>query len=453
MDIKVTPAEKWIIKPMNNFIRKSTTGGIVLFVSAVVAIILANSPLSDWYHHIWEHKIGFTFDNQSYLNLSIHHWVNDGLMAIFFFVVGLELKREIVGGELSNPKNALLPIVAAVGGMVFPALIYAYFNAGTPASHGWGIPMATDIAFALGVLYLLGDRIPLSLKVFLTALAIVDDLGAVMVIAFFYTAAINYLALGIGLAILLFLVFCNRIGIRNIIFYAVVGILGVWLPFLLSGVHATIAAVLVAFTIPAGSRINEITFNEQVNKFLNRFKDLDSGDKPMLTEAQLHVLQKVRNTAKSAMSPLHRLEHGMHSFVSFVVMPIFALANAGVTFSSDLTDNIGSNVTLGVMLGLLIGKVIGVFGVSSLMVKLKLATLPDGMTYKSLFGVGLLASIGFTMSLFVTNLAFQHDPDRISHELQAKLGIFVASLIGGLLGYFLLSLRKKQVEITDERNQ
>jgi len=440
--LKATPAEKWIINPLNNFISKSTTGGIILFLAAVVAVFLANSPWKGWYHHIWEHKIGLTINDELYLNYTIHHWVNDGLMAIFFFVVGLELKREIIGGELSQPKKAMLPIVAAIGGMVFPALIYTLFNFGTDSAHGWGIPMATDIAFALGVLYLLGDRIPATLKIFLTALAIVDDLGAVLVIAFFYTASINFIALGIGLGVLLFLFVCSRFGIRNILFYAIIGIAGVWLPFLLSGVHATIAAVLVAFVIPAGSRIDENLFISKIKTRLNQFKELDPTDSPVLSEDQLHVLQDMRKLSKDAMSPLHRLEHGLHPFVSFIIMPVFALANAGVTFSSGIIESAASNVTLGVVFGLLAGKVIGVYGVSALLIKMKLASLPDGLTSKSLFGVGFLASIGFTMSLFVTNLAF-HNPE---YELQAKLGIFAASLIGGILGYVLLV---KKISITN----
>lgn len=391
-----TPAEKWILNPIAKFISKSTTGGIVLFIAAVLAIFLANSQWQEAYHHLWEHEFGFYFDGNSYLNLSFHHWINDGLMAVFFFVVGLELKREIISGELSQPKKAVLPIVAAIGGMIFPALIFMIFNFGTEASHGWGIPMATDIAFALGVLYLLGDKIPLPLKVFLTALAIVDDLGAVLVIAFFYTEEINFTALGIGLGFLAFLFSCNKLGFRSLFLFLTIGIFGVWLPFLLSGVHATIAAVLVAFTIPA-------------------------------------------TAVKNKISPLESLEHSLHPFVSFIVMPIFALANAGVTFSSDSIANIANNVTLGVSLGLLIGKVIGVFGVSSLMIKLKLSVMPEGMTYSSLFGVGLLASIGFTMSLFVTGLAF-NNPE---YELQAKLGIFAASLIGGILGFIILKNTKK----------
>ena len=439
--IKFTPADKYIINPVNSFISKSTTGGIVLFVSALIAIILANSSFSEWYHHLWEHKIGFYFDGNTYLNYSIHHWVNDGLMAIFFFLVGLELKRELIGGELSNPNNAMLPIISAVGGMVVPALFYTFFNYGTESAHGWGIPMATDIAFALGVLYLLGDRIPLSLKVFLTALAIVDDLGAVMVIAIFYTAEIDYFMLFTGLGFVVFLFLSKAFGIRNTIYYAVIGIFCVWLPFLLSGVHATIASVLVAFTIPADSRVNENAFIGKIKLYLNQFKYADQNEKvPTLSSEQLHVLEDMRIVTKDAMTPLQRLEHRMHPFVSFVIMPVFALANAGVTFSNDIFTEVTSNVTLGVAVGLIFGKVLGVFGISMAVIKLKIANMPEGLTSRHLFGVGFLAAIGFTMSLFVTNLAFTGPtPELVAeHQLQAKLGIFMASLIAGVIGFIIL---------------
>lgn len=439
--VALTPVDKYIINPVNRFISKSTTGGIVLFIAAIIAIVLANSSLAESYHHFWENKFGFTFNGTTYLNYSIHHWVNDGLMAIFFFVVGLELKREFIGGELASPKNAMLPIIAAIGGMVVPALIYVFFNYGTDTSHGWGIPMATDIAFALGVLFLLGDRIPASLKVFLTALAIVDDLGAVLVIAIFYTAEIDYYMLFTGLGFVVFLLFSKALGVRNTIFYALIGIFGVWLPFLLSGVHATIASVLVAFTIPASSRIKENFFVDKITLFLNHFKLADKNNKvPTLTSDQLHVLEDIRVTTKDAMTPLQRLEHRMHPFVSFIIMPIFALANAGVTFSNDILAETTSNVTLGVAIGLILGKVIGVFGISIAVIKLKIANMPEGLNNLHLFGVGFLAAIGFTMSLFVTNLAFINSaPDVIAeHQLQAKLGIFIASLLAGIIGYFIL---------------
>ena len=320
-----TPAEKYIIKPVNQFISKSTTGGIILFIAAIIAIFFANSPWATDYHSIWQHKIGISLGNLE-LKMSLHHWINDGLMAIFFFVVGLELKRELSNGELASPKKAALPIIAAIGGMLFPALIYLFFNGGTDAAHGWGIPMATDIAFALGVLYLLGNKVPLSLKVFLTALAIVDDLGAVLVIALFYTSDLNLMYLSIGIALFILLLLCNKLGFKSPIFYAIIGIGGIWLAFLLSGVHATIAAVLAAFAIPANARINENYFSYKMNELRQRFYAIDPKDRqPNLTGEQLLLVEEMRSLTKDALPPSQRLEHGMHSFVAFIVMPVFAL--------------------------------------------------------------------------------------------------------------------------------
>ena len=445
--IKITPIDRWVIDPVNRFIGKSTTGGIVLFLSAVVALILANSPWKDAYHHIWEHKISFGIDNKFMLDKTLHHWINDGLMAVFFFVVGLELKREIIGGELSNPKKAILPIVAGFGGMIFPALIYLMFNPSGEAHSGWGIPMATDIAFALGVLFLLGKRVPTSLKVFLTVLAIADDLGAVLVIALFYTSDISFTSLIVGSLFLLLLIVSNLVGVRNTFYYGILGVGGLWMAFLLSGVHATIAGVLAAFTIPANVKVDELVFIEKMKDYLNKFKHADPNGVPTVTPEQLHILEDMRTLSKQAMTPLQRLEHGMHPFVTYIVMPIFALANAGVTISSDSTNSGTSLVALGVIFGLLVGKFIGIVGTTSLFVKLKLASLPLGMTYKHLIGVGLLASIGFTMSLFIANLAFKNQ------ELvqQAKMGILFASLLGGTLGFLFLYFNnnKSEVNITE----
>lgn len=432
--LKITPVDRWIIDPVNRFIGKSTTGGIVLFISAVVALILANSPLQHAYHHFWEHKISFGIGNNLLLDKTLHHWINDGLMGVFFFVVGLELKREIIGGELSNIKKAILPIVAGIGGMLFPALIYLFFNPSGEAHNGWGIPMATDIAFALGVLFLLGKRVPTSLKVFLTVLAIADDLGAVLVIALFYTSDISFTSLLIGSGFLLLLILSNKLGVRNTIYYGILGVGGLWVAFLVSGVHATIAGVLAAFTIPANVKIDEIGFIEKMKNYLHKFKEADPNDVPTVTPDQLHILEDMRTLTKQAMTPLQRLEHAMHPFVTYVVMPIFALANAGVTLSSETTETGTSFVAIGVALGLLLGKFIGIVGTSTLFIKLKLAPLPDGMNYKHLIGVGLLASIGFTMSLFIANLAFTNP----LYIHQAKIGILIASLIGGVLGFSFL---------------
>lgn len=438
--IKKTPIEK-IVSPIQSFIKNEKAGGIVLGISVVIALILANSPLAEEYHHVLEHKFGFQLDGSTYFEYNLHHWINDGLMAIFFFVVGLELKREIVGGELSNPRKALLPIAAAFGGMAVPASIYLLLNSEGEVHSGWGIPMATDIAFALGVLYLLGSRIPLTLKVFLTALAIVDDLGAVLVIAFFYTSDISTYHLIIGFLVLLTMYIGNKMGIRSILFYAILGIGGVWTTFLLSGVHATIAAVLAAFTIPADVKINEKIFSGNIHKLLEKFKAIDpDNSKPTLTNDQLHILDEVKKSAVAATPPLQRLEHAMHPMVTFLIIPVFALANAGVSLNIDMEHLFSTNVALGVALGLLVGKVVGVVGFTLLLVKLKVAPFPEGMNVRNLFGLGLLASIGFTMSLFVTSLAFSHE----EYMTQAKIGIFAASIIGGVLGYYVLSKQAKK---------
>lgn len=437
---KPSPVEKFLLKPVNSFISKSTTGGIVLFVAAVIAIFFANSPWADAYHHLWHHEIGINFDGNE-LKMSLHHWINDGLMAIFFFVVGLELKRELTNGELASPKKAMLPIIAAIGGMVFPAMIYLAFNGGTDASHGWGIPMATDIAFALGVMYLLGDKVPLPLKVFLTALAIVDDLGAVLVIALFYTSELNLTFLSIGIALFILLLICNKLGFKSPVFYGIIGIGGIWLCFLLSGVHATIAAVLAAFAIPANARVNEKYFNYKFTELKNKFMAIDPSDKnPELTGEQIHLIEEINVLTKDALPPSHRLEHGMHHLVSFVVMPVFALCNAAIKI--DFSNGL-SVITIGVALGLLLGKVLGVFGLVALILKLRWIPKPEGMTMSNLLGVGFLASIGFTMSLFVTELAFDAKlhPD---FPEEAKMGIIIASAIGGLLGFLILKMSGKK---------
>jgi NhaA family Na+:H+ antiporter len=437
--IKITPVDKWVIQPVNRFINKSTTGGIVLFVSAVVALILANSPWQEAYHDFWEYHINFGVGNYV-LDKSLHYWINDGLMAVFFFVVGLELKREIIGGELSNPRNAILPVAAGIGGMVFPALLYLIFNTTGEAQNGWGIPMATDIAFALGVLFLLGDRVPTSLKLFLTVLAIADDIGAVLVIAFFYTSDISFISLIVGSAFLLLLILSNVLGVRNTAYYGALAVGGLWIAFLLSGVHPTIAGVLAAFTIPANVKIDEIGFTAKMKMYLEKFKNADPNDAPTVTPQQLHILEDIRTLSKLAMTPLQRLEHGLHPFVTFIVMPIFALANAGVTLSSETTSSTTSFVAIGIIVGLLVGKFVGIVGVTSLLVKLKIATLPEGMNFKHLIGAGFLASIGFTMSLFVANLAFKNT----AIIQQAKIGILIASLTGGIIGFMILYFNKRE---------
>ncbi|OYQ43588.1 Na+/H+ antiporter NhaA [Flavobacterium aurantiibacter] len=434
--------QRKFLKPVANFVSKSTAGSLFLLVATLAAVFIANSSYADWYHHFWKQKFGFSFDGQLYLEKDLHHWINDGLMAIFFFVVGLELKREIVAGELSEVKKAALPIFAALGGMLVPAAIFLVFNHDNPqAVSGWGIPMATDIAFALGIIYFLGDRIPDSLKVFLAALAIADDLGAVLVIAFFYTSEIELTNLGVGALFLLVLLLANRLGVRNTAFYGIIGVSGVWLSFLLSGVHATIAAVLIAFTIPSRTKIEETEFAVKMKEDLSDFETAEGNEFPTLTSEQLHLLERMNRNIDAALTPSQKLEYKLHPIVAFLILPIFAFANAGVTVSGNIVEQLLSNVALGVALGLVLGKVIGVFLTSYLLLRLKWVQLPVGVSLYQLFGVSFLAAIGFTMSLFVTELAFT-DAQLIT---EAKVGIFAASLLGGSLGYLLLSKNKSNL--------
>lgn len=426
--------------PIKLFMGREKSGGIVLILSVALAMILANSNIAESYFHFFEQEVGFIVNGEPYLNYSLHHWINDGLMAMFFFVVGLELKREFIGGELADIRNTILPIGAAIGGMIVPALIFLSLNIGTPQTMGWGIPMATDIAFALGVVYLLGDKVPVSAKVFLTTLAIVDDLGAVLVIAFFYTSELSIASLLFGLCFLAVMFIGNRLGIKSLFFYAVLGIGGVWVTFLLSGIHATIAAVLAAFMIPADAKINESVYLKRMKKLTRRFEKEEPNEVRTLEEGQVDVLTHIQHDTEIAIPLLQQLEHKMSPIVTFLIMPIFAIANAGISFTDlSLSDIFSTHVAVGVTLGLLLGKPIGIIGATFLMVKMRWATLPSAITRRTLLGLGMLASIGFTMSMFISTLAF-------TDELlmtQAKLGIFLASILGGIGGYVLLNKKSK----------
>ena len=429
-----------LMLPIKLFMGREKSGGIVLILSVTLAMILANSNIAESYFHFFEQEVGFIVNGEPYLNYSLHHWINDGLMAMFFFVVGLELKREFIGGELADIRNTILPIGAAIGGMIVPALIFLSLNIGTPQTMGWGIPMATDIAFALGVVYLLGDKVPASAKLFLTTLAIVDDLGAVLVIAFFYTSELSIASLLFGLGFLAVMFIGNRLGIKSLFFYAVLGIGGVWVTFLLSGIHATIAAVLAAFMIPADAKINESVYLKRMKKLTRRFEKEEPNEVRTLEEGQVDVLTHIQHDTEIAIPLLQQLEHKMSPIVTFLIMPIFAIANAGISFTDlSLSDIFSTHVALGVTLGLLLGKPIGIIGATFLMVKMRWATLPSAITRRTLMGLGMLASIGFTMSMFISTLAF-------TDELlmtQAKLGIFLASILGGIGGYVLLNKKSK----------
>ena len=425
-----SPIDK-ITAPVNKFIHQEHTSGIVLFISVLVAIIWVNSPLQHLYHHLWDIKLSLGFGGYV-LDHSLHLWINDGLMAVFFFVIGLELKREFMAGELSSLKKASLPMVAALGGMLVPALIYFFINKGTTSEHGWGIPMATDIAFALALLSVAGKHIPTSVKVFLSALAVADDLGAVLVIAIFYSSHIALMPLTIGMWLLVLLLIGNKLGIRSIIFYLVIGF-GVWVAFLLSGVHATIAGVLVAFTIPARTRINEKNYAESLRKLLFDFEKAIPNNSTLTTPEQHDTIEKIKELSMDAETPLQKVEFALHPWVAFIVMPLFALANAGIVIGSNFFSSLVNPVSLGVAVGLLAGKFIGVLLATWLMVKFG-AQLPAKASWKQIVGVALLAGVGFTMSLFISGLAFTH-PEMID---QAKYGILLASLLAGVLGVMVL---------------
>jgi len=424
-------AFKKISTPFEHFLHAQTTTGMVLMFMTILALILANSPLTETYMHFFHTKVDLNVGSWK-LSHTIHHWINDGLMAIFFFIIGLEIKREILVGELSNIKVAILPILSAIGGMLIPALIYLSITSGTEGVNGWGIPMATDIAFAISALVLLGNRVPHALITFLVALAIVDDLGAVMVIALFYTDQIHMLPLALAGAAFLIMVAFNRFGIHMILPYFVVGLL-MWFFMLESGVHATIAGVIAALAIPSKPKRVPGDFREDAKVLLDEYDSYPIDDKDGMNERQKAILLKLQSNIDDIGTPAARLESDLHLPVALIVIPLFALANAGIAIDfSSIGTTIMTPVSLGIIAGLILGKVLGIFGVAWLAIKLKIASLPEGSTMSQIFGVAFLGGIGFTMSIFVADLAFINSPELI---FQAKVGILAASLFAGLFGY------------------
>ena len=383
------------LKIFAHFFQSSSSGGILLLICVFLSLVIANTGLGPAFNDLLNYSLGFENDSLQ-LRYPILLWINDGLMAIFFLMVGLEIKREVVEGELSSIRHAALPVLAALGGVLVPALIYFFFNGQSPeTSKGWGIPMATDIAFALGILSLLGNKVPSGLKIFLAALAIVDDLIAILVIAIFYSSELHLLYLGYAGAIFLLLVIFNRMGVKNLFFYLLPGVL-IWYFIHHSGIHATIAGVLVAMTLPT---------NEE---------DTDS--------------------------PLEKLEHALTRPVNFVIMPIFALANTNITFETGMLQGLAGNLGLGIVLGLFLGKPIGIFLMSWFSVKIKAADLPSETTWVHVLGLGLLGGIGFTMSIFIALLSFNDQ----SYQNEAKFAILVASILAGISGFLLLSFYNKK---------
>ncbi len=433
-----------VVTPFEEFIHNETTSGLLLMACALLALVAANTVLADSYQHFIHTPIGMNIGGWA-LEKSLQHWVNDGLMALFFLVVGLELKREILVGELSDPKQAALPIIAAIGGMVIPALLYFAINYGGKGLMGWGIPMATDIAFAIGVLVLLAGRVPKTLITFLVALAIVDDVGAVMVIALFYTDTIVWGALGLGFACFILLVIFNVVGIRSPFPYFLIGFL-LWLALLKSGVHATLAGVITALTIPARPKYDPSVFSQHVKDLIKRFDaSYRPGESIMNNQEQRAIVQTLENGVHQVETPLQRMEHSMHLPVAFFIIPLFALINAGIPIDfSTMGETMTHPVTVGVMVGLIVGKFLGIAGLSWIAIKMGIATLPKGVSMMQIAGVSLLAGIGFTMSIFIAELGFVGDPESL---LMAKTGILVASVIAGVTGYvwLLLATPKKPV--------
>lgn len=417
------------LSPFQEFFRTEAAGGALLVACACAALLIANSPWAEAFAGFWASPLSISAAGHS-LTLSVHQWINDGLMAIFFLLVGLEIKREALVGELASPRQAALPIAGALGGMFVPALVYAMVNPGGAAAHGWAIPMATDIAFALGVLALAAPHAPAGLKIFLAALAIVDDMGAVLVIALFYTSAIAWGPLLVAGAIVAMLVALNVGGVRHLTPYLLLGI-GLWFFVHESGVHATIAGVALAFAIPTQTRIDAAQFSAQARELLTQFDRTETGDLLVLTsKGQQEAIIGLERASEAVTAPLLRLEHALHRFSGFVVMPLFAFSNAGVSLDGSSM----SRVTVAVALGLLVGKPLGISLASLLAVRAKMASLPEGVTWPALHGAAWLGGVGFTMSLFIAALAFA-DAALVD---AAKIGILMASAIAGVFGAIVI---------------
>ena len=418
---------------IEDFISKEALSGVLLFIATVAAVIVANSSWGQAYYDLWHMPLGMTLGDKT-ISMSLTYWIDDGLMALFFLMVGLEIKREMVIGELSSVAKASFPIVAAIGGMVIPALIYVALNTDNPL--GFGIPMATDIAFALGILMLLGSRVNPALKLFLVALAVVDDLGAVLVVATVYTSEIKaeyFLHAGVTYALIWLL---NYLGIKKILPYLILGIF-LWIFIHEIGIHATIAGVLLAFAIPISSKIDENKFLEKTKKAINDFEK-GRDNTPILTHHQMDALDDIAHGYDKVQNPLVRLEHDLHGLSAFFIMPLFAFSNAGVIIDFSTIDA-NLMIVLGVVLGLVIGKPIGIFGFTYLATKIGIIKKPDEISWSDVVAVGFLGGIGFTMSIFITHLAFADE----TIIAAVKLGVFAASFIAAIIGVTLIMLKKK----------
>jgi NhaA family Na+:H+ antiporter len=420
-----------ILTAFQKFDRAQSIGGILLFGAMIIALLFANSGLSDLYDNLKGTTLGFEAGDFS-LKKPLLLWVNDGLMAIFFFMIGLEIKRELMVGELNTPSKAALPLVAAVGGMVIPVVFYLILNNNPNASHGWGIPMATDIAFSLAILKLLGNRVPVGLKVFLAAFAIIDDLGAVMVIAIFYSSSIDWMMLLWAAIPMSLLVFLNLKNIFSKYLHLVCGVI-VWYFFLKSGIHPTIAGVLLAFTVPLRQRTDVNTFTRKMCELADEIRENDTSHTPLLTSDQMEQMDNLEEWTEKVQSPLQHLEHVLQGWVAYFIMPVFAFFNAGVAFRSGIQPD--SELIFSLIAGLFLGKTIGITLFSFAGLKLGFASLPSGVSFGQIFGTAMLAGVGFTMSMFIANLAFSDAPLLMD---SARMGIMAGSLLSGVAGYTVL---------------
>jgi len=420
-----------ILRPAQQFFNKEASSSILLISATVIALIWINSNVGETYHRFWHTQISFTFGH-FHISKTLLHWVNDGLMSLFFFTVGLEIKREILVGELATPKKALLPVIAALGGMIVPGLIYAALNVGSPNIHGWGIPVATDIAFALGAVAVFGRNLPVGLRIFLAAFAIADDLGAVVIIAIFYTKEIVWSNLIISLFLIFGLAVANFFWIRQTLIYAILG-LAVWFFVLGSGVHPTIAGVIVSLFVPARGRYDTDNFLQNVKKITEKFEceEQSCGYSILLNQEHMYAVQALELACHDVETPLQRLMHALHPWVAFLILPLFALGNTGLVFRGIVfSEAVSHPVILGIIFGLVVGKPIGILLFSYLSVKTGIASLPQEVKWSHIFGGAMLGGIGFTMSLFLSELSFT-DPHIIDY---ARIAILAGSILSAVFG-------------------
>ncbi len=434
-----------IISPFQKFVKIESFSGILLLITTITALIWANSPYGESYQSLWQYKIGFTTEDFE-LNKPLILWINDGLMAVFFFLIGLEIKREFLIGELNSIKKISFPIFGALGGMMIPVMLFLVLNQNPETVKGWGIPMATDIAFSLAILKLLGDRVPLSLKLFLTAFAIVDDIGAVLVIAIFYSGSINVILLFAALILLGILYALSFKGYYSKFVNIILGII-IWILFLKSGIHPTLAGILLAFSVPIRQKIHTSAFIDNLVNITNNIKLTTVSQKPILSKEQIQYIDNLENWTSKFQSPLQHLEHKLHDWVAYFIIPVFALANAGVLLNSEI--NLDAALIRNIIICLVLGNSVGISSIILLAKRIKLIEVPTEISNKQIIGVSFLAGIGFTMAIFIASLAFENSPIYID---SAKIGILIGSLISAIIGFTVLRWKTNVKTISNKNH-